>query len=228
MGGGQGSRLHFLAMVSPWLPYDEVMGNDVTPPPSVSTFTDPRTTPFVPLGSRGELPHLAKPGGTYFVTFCLRTDCSGPSRNDPRTVDPTAPEDVGRLSEPPRDACNPLLALPRLARIVEEALLFFRADRYVLHSWCVMPDHVHVIVTPLQEHNIHSVLHSWKSYTAHQINLRTHRSGPVWQRESFDHLIRSAEDFDRFVTYVEDNPVAGLCPIAEKWPFSSARIRRSL
>ena len=92
-----------------------------------------------------------------------------------------------------------------------------------------MPDHVHVVVAPLPDHDLGSVLHSWKSYTAHLINLRTHRSGPVWQRESFDHLIRSAEDFDRFITYVEDNPVAaGLCATADRWPFSSARIRRSL
>ncbi len=92
-----------------------------------------------------------------------------------------------------------------------------------------MPDHVHVVVAPFPDHDLGSILHSWQSYTAHLINLRTHRSGPVWQRESFDHLIRSAEDFDRFITYVEDNPVvAGLCTTREQWPFSSARIRSHL
>jgi REP element-mobilizing transposase RayT len=202
------------------------MGRDAKPPPLTSTFHDPRSTPFVPLRSRGELPHLTKPGGTYFVTFCL-FDTRRRMRKRPDDRASTSPEAVGQLSEPLRDATNPLLALPRLARVVEEALLFFRSDRYLLHAWCVMPDHVHVVVTPAGDHPLGAILHSWKSYTAHQINLRVHRSGRLWQRESFDHLIRSVEDFDRFVTYVEDNPVvAGLCAAADRWPFSSARINR--
>ena len=201
------------------------MGHQATPPPqSPQIFRDPRETPFVPIRSRGKLPHLAKPGGTYFVTFCLHNG-SGPVGARRVAPHPTNPEDIARLSEPPRDVCNLLLALPRLARIVEEALLFFRSQRYDLHAWCVMPDHVHVVVAPFPDHDLGSIIHSWKSYTAHLINLRTHRSGPVWQRESFDHLICSAEDFDRFITYVEDNPVAaGLCTTREQWPFSSARI----
>ena len=179
----------------------------------------------MPLRSRGELPHLEKHGATYFVTFCLFNTC-GTTQHRANDLATTKPEDIGQLSEPPREACDPMLALPRCARIVEEALLFFRLVRYRLHAWCVMPDHVHVVVTPFEGHALGSILHSWKSYTAHQINRRTHRSGQVWQRESFNHMIRSAGDVERFVAYVEDNPVAaGLCHSAERWPFSSARTR---
>jgi putative DNA methylase len=90
----------------------------------------------------------------------------------------------------------------------------------------VMPDHVHVVVTPFPDYSLSSLLHSWKSFTANQINRRLGRSGRLWQEESFDHLIRSVDAFTSFVTYTEDNPVAaGLCGQPRDWRFSSARYR---
>ena len=53
-----------------------------------------------------------------------------------------------------------------------------------------------------------------------------HRAGALWQQESFDHLVRSPEAFERFAAYIESNPVAaGLCSEASAWQFSSARHR---
>ena len=56
-----------------------------------------------------------------------------------------------------------------------------------------------------------------------RINELLDRSGKLWQRESFDHIVRTVEHLDRFVEYIEQNPVvAGLCEHAEEWEFSSA------
>jgi len=82
------------------------------------------------------------------------------------------------------------------------------------------------VVTPYDGHHLLKVLHSWKSFTAHEINKQLKRTGPVWQDETFDHLIRGTESFEKFVTYIEHNPVAaGLVSQPELWRFSSARFR---
>ncbi|MDD4025348.1 MAG: helicase-related protein [Kiritimatiellae bacterium] len=131
-------------------------------------------------------------------------------------------EAIAAASEPPltKGAC--VLRAPAIAGIVRDALCHFDGQRYHLHAWCVMPNHVHAVVTPWGEHTLSAILHSWKSYTAHLINKRLRTHGEVWERESFDHLIRSADALGRFVNYVENNPVeAGLCTRPDQWEFSS-------
>ena len=109
---------------------------------------------------------------------------------------------------------------------MESALLHFQGERYALSAWSVMPNHVHVVMTPYSGFTMSEVLHSWKSYSAHQINRLLQRSGRVWEPESFDHLVRDERAFEQFVAYTENNPVvAGLCEFPELWPFSSARFR---
>ncbi len=89
-----------------------------------------------------------------------------------------------------------------------------------------MSNHVHTVVTPFGEFALSGILHSWKSFTSHRINTAVGRSGTLWERESFDHAIRSVDDYEGFIRYVEDNPVAaGRCAHPAEWPWSSARFR---
>jgi putative DNA methylase len=114
----------------------------------------------------------------------------------------------------------------RLAAIVESALLHFDGQRYSLHSWCVMPNHVHTLFTPAPEFKMSSIVHSWKSFSAHECNKRIGRSGRFWAREPYDRYIRSQRHFRNAIVYIEDNPVkAGLCEKSEDWLWSSARRR---
>ena len=114
----------------------------------------------------------------------------------------------------------------QLAAIVEGSLLHFQGERYALSAWCVMPNHVHVVVTPFSDHSLSRILHSWKSFSAHEINRLLGNTGSVWEEESFDHLVRNERELERFVHYTESNPVtAGLCERPEDWKFSSARFR---
>ncbi|MGL4463423.1 MAG: transposase [Planctomycetia bacterium] len=86
-----------------------------------------------------------------------------------------------------------------------------------------MPNHVHAIFQPIGGHTPSSILHSWKSFTSHQINKLLERKGVLWEQESFDHLVRRIEHLEWFIRYVEDNPVrAGFCANPEDWPWSSA------
>jgi REP element-mobilizing transposase RayT len=187
------------------------------------------TTNYVPLKSRGELPHLYKDGGTYFVTFRL-FDAVVPSTLRASNHTPIDGEDlledpVRLLSEydPPIQMGSCLLAQPSVAQIVHNAILHFNGDRYELVAWCVMPNHVHTVFAPLRGFEPNGILHSWKSYTSHAINKLLKRSGTLWERESFDHLVRSARSLELFVRYTEENPVAaGLCRMASEWAYSSA------
>ena len=103
-----------------------------------------------------------------------------------------------------------------MARIVSRALLHFDDKRYRLFTWCIMPNHVHVVGRLFPGVTLASTLHSWKSYTAKEAKSVLHLRGTFWQREYYDHLIRSEAEFDRANAYVIDNPAkAGL----RNWPW---------
>jgi REP element-mobilizing transposase RayT len=105
------------------------------------------------------------------------------------------------------------------AAIVERTLLHFDGQRYRLFAWCVMPNHVHVVAQLYAGCELSILIHSWKSYSAHEMNRLLDRTGP-WQREYFDRIIRSERELLETVEYVLENPErAGLAD----WPFSGFR-----
>ncbi|HEV7239019.1 MAG TPA: transposase [Thermoanaerobaculia bacterium] len=92
-----------------------------------------------------------------------------------------------------------------------QTLRHFDGERYELHAWCVMPNHVHAMFYLERGSDLEKVLHSWKSYTAHAIDR-----GVIWQREYFDRVIRSPEHFNETRAYIRNNPAkAGLV----NWPW---------
>ena len=97
-----------------------------------------------------------------------------------------------------------------------------RFGRYHLNSFVVMPNHVHILVTP------RVIATRWlgplKGFTAHEANrILGHTGTPFWQDESYDHLVRSDTEFDRVRAYIEQNPVrAGLATVAAQYRWSSA------
>ena len=93
-----------------------------------------------------------------------------------------------------------------VAKMVQETLLHFEDERYVLLAWCIMPNHVHAVLHPLKGFDLPGILHSWKSYTATQANRMLGREGAFWQTEYYDHLIRDENDFQHAIKYVLENP----------------------
>ena len=119
------------------------------------------------------------------------------------------------------------LARPGIGVLIENALLHFDGERYRLHAWCVMPNHVHVLATPLAGHALSKLVHGWKSFTARHVNEALGRTGPVWLSEYFDRKIRNERHYEVARYYIEQNPVkAGLCTDAAQWRFSSASAAR--
>jgi REP element-mobilizing transposase RayT len=136
-----------------------------------------------------------------------------------------------------------VLALPEVKELVENALRHFDGQRYRLDEFVVAPNHVHALVSPLGEHQLSNILHSWKSFTAHEIlkveaasrhlsefqdqsrdgsatvnakNSENEKSGggvpppsekgiTVWQKESFDHLVRNPASMEKFREYIRNH-----------------------
>jgi 8-oxo-dGTP diphosphatase len=111
----------------------------------------------------------------------------------------------------------------QVANIFVTALRYGEIQRrsYDLAAWVVMPNHVHMVIQP---HESLSESIRWlKIATASRANkIIGISNGPFWQREYYDHWIRSEKEFLSIVHYVEKNPVsAGLVALPEQWPWSS-------
>lgn len=104
-----------------------------------------------------------------------------------------------------------LLREPGFRGVVCRALEHFDWERYVMHSYVVMPNHVHLLFQLQDGFLLEEILHSWKSYTSKEIHKLTSGAGKLWQQGYWDRLIRSRQHFDRSVRYIRENPVkAGL------------------
>src|SRR6266567_565487 len=101
------------------------------------------------------------------------------------------------------------LRTPEIAQCVVDAMKHGETS-YSLHAWVVMPNHVHLLITPHLD--VPMLLQKLKGSTARQANKLLGRTGtPFWQEESYDHLVRSSQEFGRIETYIVENPVqAGL------------------
>jgi putative transposase len=132
-----------------------------------------------------------------------------------------------------------LFAQNDIAEIVMDGIKKRDGTMYRLLACTVMPNHVHMILR-LPEREPHlpgrnedwhcrlaTVIGSLKKRTASTINIRLGRNGHLWQYETYDHLVRNAEELKRIVRYVLYNPVkAGLVkdPEAWKWNFCAEDI----
>ena len=97
-----------------------------------------------------------------------------------------------------------------------------REGLYNLHSYVVMANHVHLLVTPSIA--VSRLMKSLKGFTAREGNRLLGVCGqPFWQDESYDRWVRDTREFERIANYIEMNPVsAGLCATPEDFPWSSA------
>jgi len=149
--------------------------------------------------SKRNLPHFERPWAKYIVTF---------STQERQPLSPQA-----------RD-------------IVLKSLLFVHEQRrYELYAACVMPDHVHILFEPqIKEQDkdgkpvfwpLSEILHSIKSFTAHEINKAQQTKGnPVWEKESFDRIIRGDSDMEEIFHYICRNPWdSGVAKQDENYPW---------
>jgi type I restriction enzyme R subunit len=118
-----------------------------------------------------------------------------------------------------------VLKHPNVAKIVAESLQKFDGERYELTDFVVMPNHVHLLATFQNEDLMLVQCEGWKHYQAVQINRAIGSRGRFWQQDGFDHLVRSAEQFDHFRRYIADNPKKARLSVGEyiTWSNQSSR-----
>ena len=90
--------------------------------------------------------------------------------------------------------------------LVMAAMKRFAGQRYDLAAYVVMDDHVHAMLTPIPPNEVQGILHSWKSFTAREMQREGKRCGRVWQDEYFDRIIRDDKEFAQKLDYVVRNP----------------------
>lgn len=215
--------------------------------------------------TRGDLLHWYKPGYAHFVTYRLID--SIPTK----WLEIRRAQREQALRQRPAEGMSPAqrrasihkrffaqyddyidsnpqqrwLANPAVAEAIRENLYHHHGTKYELIAWCVMPNHVHVLLQPFESTEqlpidseeadtpsdeipdrgspLSTIMHSLKSFTANRCNRALNRDGPFWQKESYDHWVRDLDEMERIVAYIMANPVkAGLCVEATEWRFSSA------
>jgi len=168
------------------------------------------------------LPYWDTVGQAMFVTFRLHGSLPASRVFPPeRLRNGRAFAAMDRLLD--CDRSGPLfLSQPEVANLMVRALFDGeRFRRYRLHAWVVMPNHIHLLVTP--QVTARQWLGPLKGFTGHAANRLLGRSGAFWQDESYDHLVRDSQSFDRIRHYIEWNPVkAGLAGAPEEFAWSSA------
>lgn len=113
---------------------------------------------------------------------------------------------------------------PAIARDVVACLKYgAELGHYLLHAWVIMPNYVHLLITP--QVNVSRPLGSLKAASSKRANLLLSRTGnSFWQGESYDHIVRSDDEFRKIQRYIENNPVAaGLVNDVRDYEWSSAR-----
>lgn len=108
-----------------------------------------------------------------------------------------------------------------VAQVVTQSIHHFDTRNYELLCYCLMPNHVHLLVMlPPEAPSLLRTLQRIKGYTALQANKLLGRTGTFWQAESYDHVVRPGE-LERIVEYILVNPEkAGLVAEWQQWPYS--------
>jgi putative transposase len=107
------------------------------------------------------------------------------------------------------------------ARLFFKTLLKYRDDAYRLHEFVLMPDHFHLLMTPMG--SLEKAVQLIKGGFSFQAKRELGSNLEVWRRGFSDHRIRDVEDYDKHVHYIHLNPVKKhLCAIPAEYKYSSA------
>lgn len=172
---------------------------------------------------RRNLPHWHKDKCIQFVTFHLADSLPASVRSElqslktsflksnpePWTLETTAqynklfPTKVNEYLDAGYGGC--CLKHANCAKVMADALDFFDGDRYILHRYVIMPNHVHMLVELNGCYNLSNICKSWKNFSALQINKIMKLNGKLWHHESWDRMIRNERHYNNVIAYIEKN-----------------------
>ena len=177
---------------------------------------------------RGYLPHRDSPGLTQFITYHLADAFPKELLGEWAALLKIEEERERRKKfeaylDKGRGQC--WLRRPNIAQVCEARFREFNGKQYDLRAWCLMPNHVHVLVH-VATMPMSVFIKGWKGFTALKCNGLLERRGAFWADDYWDTYMRDVEQEQATVRYIELNPVkAHLTAMAKDWPWSSARYR---
>jgi putative transposase len=140
----------------------------------------------------GRLTHRTSPGWTYFVTTKAWQNVS-------------------------------VFQVEQVAAIVVSKLLEYRnKGNFLLHEFALMPNHVHLILTPAVSVSLEKAMQLIKSGSSHEIHQGRVNKMPIWQSGFHESRVKDLVDLKKKVDYIRFNPVvARLTEQPQDWPFGS-------
>ena len=164
---------------------------------------------------RRSLPHIQPEDGIIFVTYRLHFQLPIGLINKIEKIKRTRSGNSFNVIDDYLDLCkegSKFLSNRKVAIMIMKNLLKMNDKQYRLFCFCIMPNHVHVLLKPKIKiektpYSLAEIFRGHKGVTARQANLILHRSGSFWQTESYDHYIRDDEEFYNIAWYILNNPV---------------------
>lgn len=176
---------------------------------------------------RRNLPHVQPKDGILFVTYCLYNTLPLSIRNKIRNNRKNLADNF-LIYDDYLDLCKESpkwLSTKEVAQIVYDNLLKMNHIQYELFCFCIMLNHVHVLLKPNLDaddnpFSIAKIMHGHKGVTAKKINKSFNQQGHFWHSEYYDHYIRNDTEFYNIAWYIINNPVkANLISEIKKWKF---------
>ncbi|MBL9156213.1 MAG: transposase [Verrucomicrobiales bacterium] len=99
------------------------------------------------------------------------------------------------------------LKIPELRAVIQEAIAYLDKSKARMGDFVIMPNHVHALMTPLEGFKLEETLQSLKGFTARAINRISGKAGSLWQRDSYDRIVRDGAELAHFQDYIANNPV---------------------
>jgi putative transposase len=108
------------------------------------------------------------------------------------------------------------------AKLLIDTVYHYRGSAYLLHEFVIMPDHIHLLITPTT--SLEKVAQFIKGGFSYRVKKELGSNMEIWQEGFQDQRVRDAADYDVHANYIRQNPVSGrLCEKAEEYPYSSAK-----
>lgn len=185
----------------------------------------------------GRLPHCDNPAVAQFITFRLADALPVKTQRSLEQELRLLPENTREQKRRQRiefwlDQGLGCCALQhaQVAQVMADGLMRWQNSRYRLLAWCIMPNHVHVLIEP--HYSLSRIVQGWKGFTGRWVMLNSKTLGlrlplgRLWMPGYWDRFIRDERHHLAVVDYIHSNPAkAGLCAAPEHWPWSSASRR---
>ncbi len=175
--------------------------------------------------TRNHLPHWQQEGATYFVTWRLkdsipqalmeewnRERAGWMKLNPPPWTDEREAEfhrrfstRIDRMMDEGHGEC--FLRNADCRDVLMESLRMFEGERFLMHSWVAMPNHVHALFSLPEGGKLETVVGGWKGNTAKGMNAVLGRKGALWQKDYFDRMVRDWDHMFNVARYIRRNPV---------------------